>query len=387
MSGLAIHEEKTVPGTILLDYGCSEWRASSQRVADFYNDGVKLWKKKDFTDIEQQLAQTLTIEKFAVRRIDGSIVYIKNPMFGVQKPIWTPVVMFQEYWRLVFSQPNGPPEAYTCTYLIDWKNTTIRDFDGPFDRIQTLFENFQAKWRSSTVCDAFTSQFCKFLDGNGNPKKITKIICFGLGDLHVKPWHWWSEENNRKPENERRAETIFIEGALIHHAMALTIANVARSYAEDENIGIKLLTQDPAYTNESKIFLRDIGFELVGEYGAGGFAELDDKSIVFSAFASAPIQQIIADLARPVMVIYSKSIKATLNRLEKPFSDPESPRTTQMWKEYESWKFPAPLEDELLSEGSLHQFVMSSRLLSQITRDDSLVHMELNSARSSLSDV
>jgi len=72
----------------LLDYGCSPWRTSSQRAADLYNLEVKLWRKEDLVDIEQQLSESFTAEKFTVRRIDGSVVYIKNPMFGVQKPIW-----------------------------------------------------------------------------------------------------------------------------------------------------------------------------------------------------------------------------------------------------------------------------------------------------------
>lgn len=79
------------PGQVLeplLDYGCSDWVSSSQRAADLYDLGVKLWRKEDLVDIEQQLAQSLTAEKFTVRCIDGGVVHIKNPMFGVAKPIW-----------------------------------------------------------------------------------------------------------------------------------------------------------------------------------------------------------------------------------------------------------------------------------------------------------
>ena len=72
----------------LLEYGCSNWKTSSQRAADLYDSGVKLWRKEDLVDIEQQLAQSFTAKKFTVRRIDDSVVHIKNPMFGVQKPIW-----------------------------------------------------------------------------------------------------------------------------------------------------------------------------------------------------------------------------------------------------------------------------------------------------------
>jgi hypothetical protein len=72
----------------LLDYGCSHWKISSQRAADLYDLGIKLWRKEDLASIEHQLAQSRTAEKFTVRRIDGSVIHIKNPMFGVQKPIW-----------------------------------------------------------------------------------------------------------------------------------------------------------------------------------------------------------------------------------------------------------------------------------------------------------
>jgi len=71
-----------------LDYKCSLWTTSSQRAADLCRSGVKLWRKEDLVDIEQQLKNACDAEKFTLRRLDGSIVHIKNPMFGVQKPIW-----------------------------------------------------------------------------------------------------------------------------------------------------------------------------------------------------------------------------------------------------------------------------------------------------------
>jgi hypothetical protein len=71
-----------------LDYGCTDWRISSQRVADLYSSGTRLWTKEDLEDIEQQLRQSYAMERFSVRRIDGSIIQISNPTFRVQNPIW-----------------------------------------------------------------------------------------------------------------------------------------------------------------------------------------------------------------------------------------------------------------------------------------------------------
>jgi len=100
------------------------------------------------------------------------------------------------------------------------------------------------------------------------------------------------------------------EGALTHHAIALTMADVTRSFAETGDMGVKLLTQDPGYSDETKHMLREIEFEVVGEYGAQGFAELENESIVFLAFARAPGKQIIADLAWPAAIICAGSTSA-----------------------------------------------------------------------------
>ncbi len=139
---------------------------------------------------------------------------------------------------------------------------------------------------------------------------MTKIVCFGLGDVSFKPPDWWRIENDSKPELEQEPEISVVEGALMHHAIALTIADIARSCAKTGDTGVRLLTQDPGYSDKTKDLLQEIGFEVIGEYGAGGFAELDNESIVFSAFASVPVKQIIADLARPAAIICAGSTSA-----------------------------------------------------------------------------
>jgi hypothetical protein len=136
------------------------------------------------------------------------------------------------------------------------------------------------------------------LGGRWQARNVTKIICFGLGDMHLKVPDWWRIQNEALPKDQRQLETSEVEGAFVHHALALTMASVARSCA-----GVRLLTQDPGYCHETREIVRDLGFEVVGIYGAGGFTEVDSESIVFSAYAKAPVKQVIADLARPVAII------------------------------------------------------------------------------------
>ncbi|KIM97356.1 hypothetical protein OIDMADRAFT_32356 [Oidiodendron maius Zn] len=294
-----------------LDYKCSPWTTSSQRAADLYYSGAKLWRKEDLVDIEQQLTKAYTAEKFTLRRLDGNIISIKNPMFGVLKPIWEPVIKFQEFWRLVRSTPDGPPETYHCTYLVDWVNQTVRDYEGPLGTTWPVFESSRERWNASMTCDAFTAQLRRLLlRADGTAKRVTKIVCFGLGDLNIKPKDWWRIQNNEMPPDQRKLEASIIDAALIHHAMALTIADIVRSCADSGSHGVRILSQDPNYIDQTKELLLEAGIEVVGTHGAGGFAEVDSESIVLSALAQAPIQQIIADLARPVAIVYAGNTSA-----------------------------------------------------------------------------
>ncbi|KAH8656484.1 hypothetical protein BGZ60DRAFT_417086 [Tricladium varicosporioides] len=78
-------------------------------------------------------------------------------MFGVPKPIWKPRIKFQEYWHLVQSKPEGPPETYHCTYLIDWVNQAVRNYDGLIENTRFLFDTKQQQWDTSLTCKAFIS--------------------------------------------------------------------------------------------------------------------------------------------------------------------------------------------------------------------------------------
>lgn len=87
---------------------------------------------------------------------------------------------------------------------------------------------------------------------------------------------------------------------MVQHSIALTLAEFYRNNGLGE---VRLLAQDPDYTEKTEEMLRDSGFSIVGRFGAGGFAEIDDDTVVFSAFVEAPLKQIIADIARPALII------------------------------------------------------------------------------------
>lgn len=209
-----------------------------------------------------------------------------------------PRLKFQEYWRLVRTQPDGPRETYHCSYLVDWVNITGLRFRGIVDST-SAFEKTRLAWNQSKTCRLLQSK----LEGLFAAKKVTKIICLGLGDMCREPPEWCKRQTSSDGGHD--PDEVWAElrygNSMLQHSMALTIAQACRN----SNAGheVRLLAQDPAYTDKAKEILKDSGFELVGEFGAGGFAEIDDDSVVFSAHINAPLKQIIADLARPPLII------------------------------------------------------------------------------------
>ncbi|KAJ5550602.1 hypothetical protein N7535_001455 [Penicillium sp. DV-2018c] len=233
------------------------------------------------------------MERFSVRRIDGSTILISNPMFQVQNPIWKPHVKYQEYWQLVKAQPNGPVGTYLCSYLVDWSNRTARDFRGLISRPMQVFDEKHSLWQNSKTC----KQLAALIQDVLGTKTVKKVLCFGLGDFCRTAPEWLKRQHDSWDEN---SEVENLMDPMIQHSMALTIAQLC-----DGNETLPLLAQDPEYTEVAEDILTKKGFRIVGNYGAGGFAEIDDDSIVISPFVAAPVKQIIADLARPVLIICS----------------------------------------------------------------------------------
>ncbi|OAR02496.1 hypothetical protein LLEC1_07729 [Akanthomyces lecanii] len=284
-----------MPAEHVLEHDCTAWRASSQQMANLYSKGVRLSRRGDLRDIEQQLAAHATRRLFTVRSVDGAALAIKNPMFGQESPIWKPRVKFRDYWRLIQDQPDDPEGTHRCSYLPHWLNTSAQSFRGVIANPDTLFEETRLAWLKSRSCALLKSR----LEQTAVIKTVSKIICFGLGDICRKPPEWLGRHASARDDDDLEAS--FVRGAMTQHAIALTFAQVCREVAGCCDVA--LLAQDPDYTDEARAILTRCGFSIVGEFGAGGFAEIDDASLVFSVFVEAPLKQITADMARPAIII------------------------------------------------------------------------------------
>ncbi|KAG6366099.1 hypothetical protein INS49_000275 [Diaporthe citri] len=146
--------------------------------------------------------------------------------------------------------------------------------------------------------------------------------------------------------------------SMAQHALALVIRDFLGSDCAlgahsdgdgdgDGDGGIQCYAQDPIYTPVDEQVLCEAGFTVVHDPGA--FLEVDEASVVMAISADIPIRQIIADIARPAIMILDKVVPSNRNTV---WADPVSPRVEQMMKEFIELAFPA--DDETFSDLSVY---------------------------------
>ncbi|KAI1089831.1 hypothetical protein F5B19DRAFT_355282 [Rostrohypoxylon terebratum] len=320
----------------------SEIVETTQKAIEWYRRGAKLWTRFDLEQVESELAHYQTVEAFSIRRIDGKLIYIDNPMYGIVDPIWKPRVKFQHYWDLFQQGPDNmlskgipPAESPYYSYFIEWENQTYMHFLHAEHRCPDRhFREARARWEKSWSCDLLKDNLAIYKGS----KKITKVLCFGLGDITPLP------EYDVHSEYDREFAEQSLKASLNQHVAALTIANALRA---ETGKNIEIFAQDPAYSYSSKGYLEVLGIKVIGDHGAGGFSKINSDTVVFFCFPSAPVRQIIADMGRPAIIIGNGDSMVLSENQSLPFPfDAESPRTRQMWKEYTKHDFRIAEQDE-----------------------------------------
>ena len=89
----------------------------------------------------------------------------------------------------------------------------------------------------------------------------------------------------------------------VQHALLVTVKNWLKRNGLDEK-ELPCYVQDPEYTNVDRRILHDVGLQVIDD--PDGFLKVDEQSIVLSIGANIPVKHIIADIARPAIVIWLK---------------------------------------------------------------------------------
>ncbi|KAI0007359.1 hypothetical protein F4779DRAFT_516449 [Xylariaceae sp. FL0662B] len=98
--------------------------------------------------------------------------------------------------------------------------------------------------------------------------------------------------------------------AAIHHAAALTAQEIiSRKTGKD----VQLFSQEPGYCQPVREFVESQGFTVYS--GAGrdshGFIDADDDTLVISILPGVPVRAVLADIARPPIIITTGCLKGS----------------------------------------------------------------------------
>jgi hypothetical protein len=150
--------------------------------------------------------------------------------------------------------------------------------DSP-ESVRVAFKDGIKQWQGSPDCRRLRDLFDSML-----PQTVNKVVAFACGTMTI---------------NYRQERTV------MQHAMALTILDILqRRRPGKQQPDIRCFVQDPSYTDTDEEILGGAGVTVVQD--PRGFLEVDDQTVVVSISPDIPIRQIIADIARPAVLIWDK---------------------------------------------------------------------------------
>jgi hypothetical protein len=145
-----------------------------------------------------------------------------------------------------------------------------------FPVTRDAFERHYQQWRDSKTWILLKEYLC-----TPSHSCIDNIVCFGLGPL--------AGIDGRDTTR-----------SLTQHAAAKTIAKALSEFCGSS---ISCYAQDPAYTDVDEKVLRSIGITPLND--PKGFLQVGRNTLVLSVNPNVPVKQIIADVQRPVAMLWN----------------------------------------------------------------------------------
>lgn len=151
------------------------------------------------------------------------------------------------------------------------------------EEISERFWTAAGKWEESQQCRTLRS----LLEASTIRHQVTKLIAFACGTM-------------LSPEVRQNSRASY------QHALILTLRDIF-SKKQDPSTKIECFAQDPSYTDIDKSILQGAGVGILND--PNGFVEVDDNTLLITFAPNVPVKQIIADLARPVLIIWDSVVR------------------------------------------------------------------------------
>ncbi|ORY60059.1 uncharacterized protein BCR38DRAFT_488248 [Pseudomassariella vexata] len=311
-------------------------RRNAAEIQRFYQLGSRLWTTGMFEELEDCIKQADGKPSFIeVRCLDAN--WAMNWQDWSQKPQdGKPLISFRLYQELVYNCA-APGNSGRCAVYLDSFTKQVPKM--PSGVLAAQYHEVKKAWNISMVCLELRDLLEKLRipGGKDGKKGISKLICFGLGTmeedfvdkLDPKPWR-----------------------SMTQHAALMTIVDLLE---ERQGHRIPIVAQDPWYTEDTRDILECDNVDVAEGYGSLAFTQIDSQTLVYSVNPSVPVKQIIADIARPAIMICNRIKPRSEEKTEwepvqtgdtptkylAPWcADEDSPRTREMAQEYNTMNFP-----------------------------------------------
>ncbi|KAJ5121427.1 uncharacterized protein N7515_009388 [Penicillium bovifimosum] len=295
------------------------------RIQELYDSGVPFFTKDAIREIWEQMQRQLGQgDKVVVKDVTGAKLGCEVKLGKTDHELalsyrcasqlkreidydWDEQVLDSVYAPILVSHHLCELDSTSETKEII-PNTPI----GEKGAVALDFQEKRKKWEESSTC----KKFFETLASSAGSHEIKKIIGFACGSLSL-------------PNNSHSAT---------EHALLVSVRDWLKSRDGDKEAACYV--QDPMNTSVDREVLAEVGFEVIDD--PRGWLEVDEKSFVISIAPNVPVKEIIADIARPAVVIWFR-VKAESND-EGGDTDPDSSRVRAMMEEYELFEL-EPYDD------------------------------------------
>lgn len=143
-----------------------------------------------------------------------------------------------------------------------------------YAEVEGLFSTALREWETTKTCEILKST----LKLSQPSFQVSKIVGFACGTL----------------DHER---------TLFQHAMLLTLRDLFSKDEETSEVtAIPCYAQDPIYDETERSVLEKAGITVLED--PEGFLQVDESTVVVSIAPNISVRQIIADIARPALLIW-----------------------------------------------------------------------------------
>ncbi|CEL10083.1 hypothetical protein ASPCAL13210 [Aspergillus calidoustus] len=269
-----------------------EWKVCpgfepAEKMDAWYNGGRPLFPRKELQEIHDQLRRPLR---------NGNLIFVRG---------------FDGQWYEYVVRTGGRQEHDGKTYRLSRPQISYTDFE-------TLKEKVDPDILSHLDCPCeATRNPSRRVHGEYPPRKEDDGRCGSLGKSPGLSQGGVDLINDEPAAQDYK-----------HHRLLQASHLGPRE--------VPCYVQDPAYTPADRMVLAENNVETVQD--PGGFLKMDDSSLVFCCEPTTCVKSIVANVARPLVIIRDTVVGSPYCTAES--WDPDCPRVVAMMKDYNALDFP-----------------------------------------------